>query len=118
MIVMLLLRRMDAMTQKTKDRIFYHLLGNTMVASVINYTVWFAITFFAYLQTKSVFVTGIIAGVFLIATAGSGIWFGSLVDHYKKKGVMLLSSLVSLLAYVISLGIYLGVGAEGFKDPA
>ena len=56
---------------------FYHLLGDTLFVSVINATVWFAITFYAYLQTQSVMVTGIIGGIYLVATAISGFWFGN-----------------------------------------
>ena len=79
---------------------FYHLLANTQIASVINYTVWFAITFFVFLQTRSVFATGMISGIYLVLTAVSGFWFGSLVDRNKKKDVMLLSSACSLLLYL------------------
>ena len=28
-----------------RRRVFLHLLGNTLVASVVNFTVWFAVTF-------------------------------------------------------------------------
>ena len=44
---------------------FRHALANTLVASVVNYTVWFAVTFWVYLETHSVFATGVIAGIFL-----------------------------------------------------
>ena len=59
-------------------RTFAHLLVNTLLVTVINFTVWFAITFYVYLQTRSVFATGTISGIFLVATASTGIWFGSL----------------------------------------
>jgi len=101
-----------------KTNIFYQLLANTTIASVINFTVWFAITFFVYLETRSVFATGIIAGIYSVLAAGSGIWFGSLVDHYRKKNVMLLSSIASLLLYSISFGVYLTAGSDAFKDPS
>lgn len=97
---------------------FYHLLGNTLLVSIINFTVWFAITFFVYLETKSVFATGMIAGLYLIATAGTGIWFGSLVDHHKKKTMMTISAVVSLAMYAISLIVYLLAPENAFKDPA
>ena len=66
-------------------RAFYHLLVNTTVAGIINFTVWFAITFYVFLQTRSVFATGMISGIYLVFTAASSIWFGSIVDHNKKK---------------------------------
>src|SRR5690606_19054399 len=75
--------------------VFYHILGNNLVANITNFTVWFAITFWVYLETQSVFATGMIAGIYLIMTASSGIWFGSIVDHNSKRLVMLGSSVVS-----------------------
>lgn len=103
--------------RSSKTRTFFHLLANTLFVSVINFTVWFATTFYTYVQTKSVFATGIIAGIFLVLTAMSGIWFGSLVDHNKKKTVMQLSSLVSLLLYISALAIYWNVDKVVFTDP-
>jgi MFS transporter, DHA3 family, multidrug efflux protein len=94
---------------------FYHLVGNTVIASITNFTVWFAITFFVFLQTKSVFATSMISGIYLVSTAVSGFWFGSLIDSYKKKTVMLVSSLVSLFIYVCGLIMYLSAGSDAFN---
>lgn len=99
-------------------RTFYHLLGNTLIASVINFTVWFAITFYVYLQTKSVFATAIIAGIYLVMTASTGIWFGSLVDHHKKKNTMIASGIASLVFYMLSFAVYQLAPEGSFKDPA
>jgi MFS transporter, DHA3 family, multidrug efflux protein len=98
-------------------KIFLHLLVNSLFASVINFTVWFAITFFVYLETRSVFATAIISGIYLVLTAACGFWFGSLVDHHRKKNVMLLSSVVSLVIYTACFLVYVTVGREAFKDP-
>jgi MFS transporter, DHA3 family, multidrug efflux protein len=43
---------------KGTDRAFVHLLVNTLLVSVINFTVWFAVTFWVFLETKSVLATG------------------------------------------------------------
>ncbi|WP_431917768.1 MFS transporter [Nonomuraea jabiensis] len=99
-------------------RTFYQLLVNTLVVSVINNTVWFAITFYVYLQTRSVFATGVISGIFLAMTALTGIWFGSLVDRHAKKTMMQLSALVSLVLYAAALAVYQAVPEESFTDPA
>jgi MFS transporter, DHA3 family, multidrug efflux protein len=100
---------------------FYHLLGNNLVASITNFTVWFAVTFWAYLETRSVFVTGMIAGIYLVLTAASGFWLGSLVDHHRKKLVMLGSSLASLALYAVSLATYRlvpeGALADDYGEP-
>ncbi|HWH98646.1 MAG TPA: MFS transporter, partial [Pseudolysinimonas sp.] len=100
------------------QRTFVHLLFNTLTVSVMNFTVWFAVTFWVYLETKSVFATGMIAGIFLIAIAATGIWFGSLVDHHHKKRVMQASAAVSLVIYAASLALYVVTPDATFRDPA
>jgi DHA3 family multidrug efflux protein-like MFS transporter len=99
-------------------KVFYQLLVNTLLVSVINFTVWFAITFYVYLQTRSVFATGVVAGIFLIMTATTGIWFGSLVDHRAKKTMMQVSAAVSFLLYAAAFAVYQVVPHESFTDPA
>lgn len=99
-------------------RTFAQLLVNVLLVSFINFTVWFALTFFVYLRTRSVFATGMIAGIFLVAMAGTGVWFGSIVDHHRKKTVMQASALVSLAIYTIGLVFYLVTPAEEWRDPA
>ena len=97
---------------------FHHLLVNNLLANITNYTVWFALTFYVYLETQSVFATGMIAGVFLVLTAASGFWFGSLVDHHRKKRVMLASSAASLGLYAVSFVAYALTPEGGMADVA
>ena len=104
--------------QNDAHRVFLHLLVNVLLVSVINFTVWFAITFWVYLETRSVLATGMVAGIFLIATATSGIWFGSLVDHHRKKTVMQASTLISLALYLAAFVLYQLTPKEVFTDPA
>jgi MFS transporter, DHA3 family, multidrug efflux protein len=101
-----------------RRRVFHHALVNTLVAGVVNFTVWFAVTFWIYLQTRSVFATGVISGIYLVFTAASGIWFGSLVDRHPKRAVMLGSSAVSLVLYAAGLAVYLLADPTAFTDPA
>jgi DHA3 family multidrug efflux protein-like MFS transporter len=72
---------------------------------MVNTFVWFAVTFWVYLETKSVIATSVMAGVFLVTVALSGFLLGSIVDHYKKKTAMALSSLASLVFYALALTI-------------
>lgn len=87
-------------------RPFHHLLINNLIANITNFTVWFAITFWIFLETRSVFATGMIAGIYLVLTGALGIWFGSLVDHHRKRSMMLVSSIASLAIYATALGAY------------
>lgn len=96
---------------------FYQLLGNTIIANVTNMTVWFALIFYVYLETRSVVATSVVSGIYLVAVAFSGFWFGSLVDRHKKKHMMLLSGFVSLVIYAIGFAVYLVAPSETFKDP-
>jgi DHA3 family multidrug efflux protein-like MFS transporter len=98
-------------------RAFYQLLVNTLLVSVINYTVWFALTFYVYLQTRSVFATGVVSAVFLVFTALTGIWFGSLVDHRSKKTMMQVSAVVSFVLYAAAFAVYQTVPDGSFTDP-
>jgi MFS transporter, DHA3 family, multidrug efflux protein len=85
---------------------FHLILANNLLQNIINFTVWFAVTFWAFLETRSVFVTGMLGGIYLVLTATFAIWFGSLVDHHRKKRIMLASSAGSFLLYVLALVAY------------
>ncbi|HEX6085680.1 MAG TPA: MFS transporter [Thermoanaerobaculia bacterium] len=93
---------------------FYRLLGVALLVVTTNNFVWFALTFWAYLTTKSVISTSTLAGVFLVMTMLSGMWFGSLVDHHKKKHAMLGSSIVTLLLFLGGLALLYATPAEAF----
>ncbi|MDT9599812.1 MFS transporter [Sphingosinicella rhizophila] len=95
---------------------FHKILANSLIAGITNATVWFAVTFWTFLETRSVFATGMIAGSHLVLTAMSGMWFGSLVDHHPKKYVMLGSSLASFLLYLVALAVHLSVPERAFTD--
>lgn len=95
---------------------FHRLLANNLLANVTNFTVWFALTFWMFLETRSVFATGMIAGFYLVLTAGLGIWFGSLVDHYPKRRVMMGSSLASFILYALALAVLLLTPDERMRD--
>jgi DHA3 family multidrug efflux protein-like MFS transporter len=95
---------------------FHATVVNSLVASLTNNFVWFAVTFWVFLETRSVIATSIMAGIFTLTVAFSGFLLGSLVDRYSKKRVMLLSSLFSLLLYVIAAIIFISTPQEVFAD--
>jgi DHA3 family multidrug efflux protein-like MFS transporter len=104
--------------RRSTDRAFVHLLVNTLLASVINFTMWFAVTFWVFLETNSVLATGMVAGIFLLTTAASGIWFGSLVDRHDKKTIMQASAVVSLTLYAAAFTLYELTPKQTFTNPA
>ncbi|GAA0618432.1 MFS transporter [Brevundimonas kwangchunensis] len=95
---------------------FHQVLANNAVANITNYTIWFALTFWVFIETQSVFATGMIAGVYLVLTAAFAIWFGSLVDHHRKKRVMIGSSAASLVLYLASFAVWRMAPEDSFHD--
>ncbi len=97
---------------------FYRLLVNSVVATFTNMFVWFAVTFWLYLQTRSVLATSVLSGVYLGTTALSGFLLGSLVDRFKKQRVMLASSIASLSCYTLSGLVFSATPDAAFSDPS
>jgi DHA3 family multidrug efflux protein-like MFS transporter len=95
---------------------FYAILANSLTAFLTNTFVWFAVTFWVYLETKSVVATSVMAGVYLGTVALSGFFLGSLVDRYKKKTAMILSSICSLFLYILAWIIYVSTPPQIFTD--
>ena len=95
---------------------FYQVLVNSLIANVTNTFIWFALTFWIYLETQSVIATGVVGGIYLVATTLSGFWFGSIVDHHRKKSSMLGSSIGTLGFFVAAIIFYLLVGESAFES--
>lgn len=95
---------------------FYNLLANGLVASAKNNFVWFALTYWIYLETRSVISTGVVGGIFMVAAATSSFWLGSIVDNYKKKTAMFISGIVSLIAFSVGLLMYLALPEPTFTS--
>jgi DHA3 family multidrug efflux protein-like MFS transporter len=81
---------------------FYSVLANTLIANVTTSFLWFALTFWVYLETRSVLATAIIGGSYMLLMAIFGVVFGTFVDHHKKKRVMLVSSVVTLSTFLLA----------------
>ncbi|KAI9132205.1 MFS transporter [Acaryochloris sp. CCMEE 5410] len=99
-------------------KVFYAILVNSLVALLTNTFVWFAATFWVYLQTESVVAMSMMAGIYLITVSISGFFLGALVDSYFKKTVMLLSSFCSLVLYLLAYGVIAFSQVEVFTNPA
>ncbi|MFC7430203.1 MULTISPECIES: MFS transporter [unclassified Agrococcus] len=88
-------------------RRFGHVLVNTLVANVTTSFLWFALTFWVYLETRSVLATGIIGGAYMLLVAIFAMLFGTIVDRHRKHRVMVLSSVVTLAAFSVAGVLYL-----------
>ncbi len=97
---------------------FYAVVANALAASLTNTFVWFAVTFWVYLETQSVIATSVMAGVYTITVAFSGMFLGSLVDRYPKKRMMLLSSAGSLVCYALAGVLFVATPPAVFADPS
>ncbi|QCQ18191.1 MFS transporter [Microbacterium sp. RG1] len=97
-------------------RSFYQVLANTLVANVTTSYLWFALTFWAYLETRNVLATSIIGGSYMLLVAVFGVVFGAIVDHMKKKAVMVLSSLITLATYLLAGALFLALPASALID--
>ncbi len=91
---------------------FYHVLVNTLVANVTTSYLWFALTFWVYLETKSVLATGLIGGMYMLLVALCSIWFGTIVDRHKKRSVMLFASVFTLVAFLVAAALYVVLPKE------
>lgn len=88
-------------------RIFLQVLANTMVANVTTSFLWFALTFWVYLETRSVLATGIIGGAYMLLIAFFAMLFGTIVDRHRKLQVMVFSSVLTLASFAVAGVIYL-----------
>lgn len=88
-------------------RTFAGVLVNTAVANVTTSYLWFALTFWVYLETRSVLATGIIGGAYMLLVAVFGMVFGTIVDRHRKHQAMIFASGTTLAAFAIAGVIYL-----------
>ncbi|MBD3940410.1 MFS transporter [Microbacterium sp. NEAU-LLC] len=97
-------------------RAFHQVLVNTALANVASSYLWFALTFWVYLETESVLATAIIGGSYMLLVAVFGVVFGVIVDRMKKKAVMMLSSIVTTAAYLVAGAMFLAFPESTLLD--
>ncbi|MPY93966.1 MAG: MFS transporter [Acidimicrobiia bacterium] len=93
-------------------RAFRHLLANTLVSGVTSTFLWFAVTFWVFLETRSVVVTGVIGGAFSISSAVFGPFFGTFVDRHRKHTAMVVAAATSVLCFAVATAVFLAVGTD------
>ena len=92
--------------------VFRRLLANTLVSGVTSSFLWFALTFWVYLETRSVVATGVIGGSFGLASAAIGPAFGTYVDHHRKKAAMVLATTISASCFAVATAVFVAVDSE------
>jgi DHA3 family multidrug efflux protein-like MFS transporter len=97
-------------------RTFQLLVANTLVANVTNNFLWFALTFWVYLETRSVVATAIVGGGYMLLAAASAMVFGTFVDRHRKATSFRLSSAISIVAFAAATAVYVVAPPEYLGD--
>lgn len=97
-------------------RTFLGVLVNTAVANITTSFLWFALTFWVYIETQSVLATGIIGGAYMLLLALFGMVFGTFVDRHRKHRVMVLSGFFTLAAFGVAGVIFLLLPQRAILD--
>ena len=98
------------------NRTFLAVLINTAAANVTTSFLWFALTFWVYLETRSVLATGIVGGAYMLLLALFAMVFGSIVDRHRKHRVMVFSGLVTLTAFLVAGALWLAFPEAALLD--
>lgn len=97
-------------------RTFAGLLVNTGVANISTMFMWFGLTFWIYLETRNVLATALIGAALMLFIAMSSMFFGTLVDRFRKKKVMVWGTGVALVVFVADALLFFSVGADAVAD--
>jgi DHA3 family multidrug efflux protein-like MFS transporter len=92
--------------------VFRRLLLNTLVAGVTSSFLWFALTFWVYLETRSVVATGVIGGAFAVASAVFGPFFGTYVDRHRKHTALVVTSTASAISFAGATAVFVLVDSD------
>lgn len=86
--------------------VFRRLLANALVGGVMSSFLWFALTFWTYLETRSVIATSVVGGAYAIAAALLGLVFGTFVDRHVKHTSMVVASAASTVFFALATVLY------------
>lgn len=102
----------EATAEPPSMRVFRRLLLNTLATGVTSSFLWFALTFWVYLETRSVVATGVIGGAFSISAALLGPFFGTFVDRHRKHSAMMLTTAGSAVCFAVATAVFVAVDAD------
>lgn len=91
---------------------FRRLMANSLVAGVTSTFLWFALTFWVYLETRSVVATGVIGGTFSLVAAIVGPLIGTYVDHHRKHTSLVLTSAMAAASFAVATVVFYSVDAD------
>jgi DHA3 family multidrug efflux protein-like MFS transporter len=103
----------DPIEPRRTPAVFRHLLANTLMTGVTSSFLWFALTFWVYLETRSVVATGVIGGAFSISSAVLGPVFGTFVDRHRKHTALVLTTAVSVACFAVATTVFVAVDSGG-----
>ncbi|ABM07842.1 MFS transporter [Arthrobacter sp. Rue61a] len=103
-------------TPAQRSRTFTGILVNTALANITTSYLWYALTFWVYLETRNVIATGVIGGAYMLLIALSSISFGTLVDRYRKLAVMRFAAIFTLVMFVLSGIMFLLTPEQALLD--
>jgi MFS transporter, DHA3 family, multidrug efflux protein len=95
---------------------FRRILVNTLLASVTSTYLSFAVTFWVYLETRSILAASLMSGISMLVGALSGTFFGAFVDAHRKMTSMLVSTVVTLVAFAGAAAVFLSVPTREIAD--
>jgi DHA3 family multidrug efflux protein-like MFS transporter len=91
---------------------FRSLLLNTLLTGVTSSFLWFALTFWVYLETRSVVATGVIGGAFAVCSAVLGPAFGTFVDRHRKRTALVTTVAVSTACFMVAALVFATVDGD------
>ncbi|WP_456286146.1 MFS transporter [Microbacterium sp. JZ70] len=97
-------------------RSFLHVLVNTAFANITTSYLWWALTFWIYLETRNVIATGVIGGAYMLFIALFSMFFGTLVDRFRKKAVMAWATLIAFSVFCLDAIFFFVLGEERIVD--
>lgn len=97
-------------------RTFLHVLVNTAVSNITTSFLWFGLTFWIYAETRNVIATGVIGGAYMLFISVFSMLFGTLVDRFRKKGVMLWATLIAFAVFCLDTAFFFLVGERAIVD--